>query len=105
MRVLFDVWVKFGADINNYTESESQVFESIYKYIYDRIVFMWDEIELEETTNQKCAIMVYLMESPMKIQPRGYSDKLTERVLGCFNDNDAALLWDSVDRDLKKFLN
>jgi hypothetical protein len=39
MKVWFDVWNKFGADENNYTLEENVIFESIYNYIYDRLVF------------------------------------------------------------------
>lgn len=105
MHVLFDVWGKFGVEAN-YSPEEQIAFEAIYNYIYDRIVFMWDEIEAEEKdeTVQK-AIVVYLLEKPMKIQPRGYSDKLHNRIVGCFNENDAELLWKSVANDLKRLLN
>lgn len=106
MNVLFDVWGKFGTGEGIYTPEEESVFESIYNYIYDRIVFMWDEIEEEERQGEsQKAILVYLLESPMKIQPRGYSEKLHNRIVDCFNERDAELLWKSVENSLKRLLN
>ena len=105
MNVLFDVWAKFGTDAK-YTPEEEIAFETIYNYIYDRIVFMWDEIEAEEKdeTIHK-AIIVYLLERPMKIYPKGYSEKLHNMIIGCFNENDAELLWKSVALYLSRLLN
>jgi hypothetical protein len=105
MNVLFDVWAKHGLEAK-YSPEEEVAFEAIYNYIYDRIVFMWDEIEAEEKdeSNQK-AVMVYLLEQPMKIQPIGYSEKLHEKIVGCFNEKDADLLWESVAEALRRFLN
>lgn len=104
MIVLFDVWAKFGAD-KVYSDIEERIFESVYNYIHDRILILDKEIELEEIQNSEAAILVYLMTEPKAIVPKGYSDKLTNRILGCFNENDTNLLWQSVGNDLKAMLN
>lgn len=50
-------------------------------------------------------IIIYLTEKPMKIQPRGYSETLHNKIVSCFNDKDVELLWKSVEAGLLRFMN
>jgi len=104
MNVLFDVWALYEND-HVYTDLEERMFESIYNYIHDRILILDNEIEKEEISNKDAAILVYLCTDPKAILPKGYSEKLTNRILGCFNENDVSLLWQSVENDVKTMLN
>lgn len=51
------------------------------------------------------AIIVYLLKHPYAIQPARYSDKLHNKIVGSFNENDTQLLWESVAKAVSTFLN
>ena len=105
MIILFDVWNKFGATAK-YSPEEEIVFKSVYDFIYDRIYFMDAEIEKEENeATDTIGIFVYLMSSPMIVLPVGYSNKLHNRIVGSFNENDVRILWESVQDSITRFLN
>ncbi len=107
MRVIFDVWIRDKFE-GKYKPEEEILFESVFNYIYDRVHHIIDEIDEEEEHEEpgkSKAIIVYLMEKPAKIVPARYSEKLTDRILGCFNENDAKLMWGSVANEIRKLWN
>jgi len=71
-------------------------------------MIIFEEIDQEEESEpikNSRMIMVYLLQKPYAMQPRGYSEKLHNRIVGCFNENDAKLLWESVGDAISKFMN
>ena len=106
MNIFFDLDIKFPGIYEKSKPEEKLALETIWNYVYDRVILLYDEIEKEESIDDKPkAIMIYLMNDPRAIQPRGYSDALCDKINGCFNENDAKLLWDSVDKALQSLLN
>ena len=106
MNIFFDLDIKFPGFYDKCSKEEQIALEAILNYVYDRVVFIHNEIEEEENQDKTPkAIMIYLMQSPRAIQPRGYSKELSGKIIGCFNDKDAELLWQSSDNALKRFLN
>lgn len=109
MNVIFDVWIRDNGRVK-YTPEQEIFFETIFNYIYDRVHHIIDEIDAEEEAGEKNgekpkAIIVYILKRPYAIQPARYSDKLHNRIVGCFNENDARLLWESVATALITFNN
>ena len=106
MNIFFDLDIKFLGFFDKCLPEEQAALQAIWNYVYDRIVFLIDEIELEEAqSDNPKAIMIYLMNDPKAIQPNGYSQKLCDKINGCFNENDRELLWKSVETAIKPFLN
>ncbi len=108
MRVIFDIWIRDEFE-GKYSPEQEVLFETVFNYIYDRVHHIIDEIDAEEALGDKegnpRAIIVYLLKKPYAIQPARYSDKLHNRIIGCFNENDARLLWESVADALLSFMN
>ena len=105
MRLLFDIWIKnLGKDFK-YSPEEKIIFKEIYNYVYDRVYLLLPEIDKEQDANERTVFMVYLLEKPMKIQPSGFSDRLFDKIMSCFNENDPHLLWERVEKELVRFLN
>ena len=103
--MFFDVWVKDSGNVI-YTQEQELLFEVVWKYIYDRIAFLIDEIEEEENKAlEPPAIMIYLLQKPYAIQPRGYSDRLNEKIVGCFNERDVEIMWKSVEDKIMAYWN
>ena len=107
MRILFDVWIRDNGSVV-YTQEQEALFEAVHHYIYDRLYLLIDEIdkeELREDEDKPKAIIVYLLKHPYAIQPARYSDELSARIIGSFNEKDAQLLWESVAKALSTFQN
>ena len=105
MNMIFDVWINYRGKLNHSAE-QKLLLKTIWEYAYGRVALLVDEIEEEEKEDKYSkAIVIYLMKRPYSIQPRGYSDKLTEKIIGCFNDNDAKIMWESVADKLLSFMN
>lgn len=105
MNMLFDIWIRDNGQVT-YTPEQDLLFETIWNYAYDRIAFLVDEIESEEAASTKPpAIVIHLLQRPYAIQPHGYSDKLHDRICGCFNDRDAELMWKDVEEKIKSLWN
>lgn len=108
MRVIFDVWIRDNGKVK-YTPEQEILFKTIYEYIYDRVHHIIDEIDQEEANekpgDKPKAIIVYLLKKPYAILPTLYSEKLHNRIVGSFNENDARLLWESVAQALITFMN
>lgn len=106
MRMLFDIWIKFPG-YNDYKPEEEVALETIWNYVYDRVYPLIEEIEKEEAVEDGIskAIIIYLMNEPKAIQPRGYSDQLCKKINSCFNENDGKLLWLSVENALSGLMN
>lgn len=105
MNIFFDLEID-GLDITTCSLEEQTALETIWNYVYDRIFVLIDEIENEETANEKPkAIVIYLMGKQRAVQPGGYSKDLNEKILNCFNENDAKLLWEKVNESLLRFMN
>lgn len=104
--MLFDIWIRDNGTVT-YTPEQELLFKTIWEYVYDRIAFLATEMDSEEDgeVQPKKAVVIYLLERPNKIQPKGYSDRLCEKINGCFNERDAELLWKSVADKLTSFLN
>ncbi len=96
MRLLFDIWIKNSGIEFKYTLEEQIIFEEIYKYVSDRVYPILPEIEVEQDASEFAVIMVYLSEKPIKIQPEGFSDELFNKIMACFNENDAHLIEKKV---------
>jgi hypothetical protein len=106
MRILFDLEIKFPGMFEKCKPEEQLALRTIRDYVYDRIVVLADEMDAEENEDDKPkSVVIYLMNKPKAIQPRGYSDALCDKINGCFNENDAKLLWESVDKALQSLLN
>ena len=106
MHIIFDLDIKYPGFYEKLTIEQKAVLDAIWHHVYDRIVYLFDEIEKEEKEGKPAkAIVIYLMNSPKAIQPRGYSDRLCEKINGSFNEKDTELLWDSVESVLKSFRN
>lgn len=107
MRVIFDVWIRDNGKVI-YTQEQQALFEAIFNYIYDRVHLFIDEIDREEAEEKETepkAIIVYLLKHPYAIQPARYSDKLHNKIVGSFNENDTQLLWQSVAKAVTTFMN
>ena len=105
MNLTFDVWIKYG-DEAKHSPEQKLLLRTIWDYAYNRISLLVDEIEEEERKDNKPkAIVIYLMRRPHVIRPRGYSDELTQRIIECFNDKDAELMWNSVGEKLLSLMN
>lgn len=106
MNILFDLEIKFPELFQNCKPEEETALRTIWEYVYDRVAFLANEMDAEEKMDDKGkALVIYLMNKPKAIQPRGYSDSLCNKLIGCFNENDARLLWESVDKALSSLLN
>ena len=106
MNIFFDLDIKYPGFFNKCKPEEQAALQTIWNYVYDRIVYLDNEIEAEEQDKSVSkAIVIYLMKHPYAIQPRGYSQRLSDKINGLFNENDAKLLWESVEKALKSFLN
>jgi hypothetical protein len=106
MNLLFDIWIKYP-DYKDYKPEEELAIKTIWEYVYDRIFLLIDEMEAEENNGNGIskAVVIYLMNVPKAIQPRGYSDKLCDKINACFNENDGKLMWESVEQSLKGLMN
>ncbi|HZK70598.1 MAG TPA: hypothetical protein VFD03_03630 [Clostridia bacterium] len=109
MNMFFDVWIRDKGSLK-YTTAQELAFETILNYVYDRISPLIDEIEVEELIDESDgriskAVVIYLLNDPKAIQPRGYSDQLCNKINSCFNENDGKVLWESVENALSSLMN
>jgi hypothetical protein len=105
MNMIFDIWIKHGGKMNQNVE-EKLLLKTIWEYAYGRVALLIDEIEAEERNDKSPkAIIIYLMKRPYAIQPNGYSDKFHDKIVECFNDRDAEIMWASVANKLSAFMN
>ena len=108
MNLLFDIWIKYPG-YKNYTPEEEQVLKTIWDYVYDRIYLLIPDIENEEintkTPEKPPAVIIYLMNKPTAVQPRGYSDALCDKIIKCFNENDGRILGKMIVGKLQSLLN
>ena len=105
MNMLFDIWIRDNRQVM-YTAEQDLFFETVWKYAYDRIAFLVDEIEKEESKATKPpAIVIHLLQRPYAIQPPGYNNKLHNRIVGCINDHDAEIMWKEVEEKIKTLWN
>jgi hypothetical protein len=108
MNILFDIWINNSTIPAPYkfTPEEESGLQTIWIYIYDRVALLIDEIEKEEneSSEYKKAIVIYLLNKPMAIQAHGYSERLTEKIYSCINENDVKTLWQTVENKLSSFI-
>lgn len=97
MKVVFDLWVLNENHEKGYTVEQELMFKTFYEFIYDRLVYLWNEIEAEEKDkpNGSICIMVELLKKIISFH--GYSESLTEKLKGSFNERDGALLAQRFD--------
>ena len=106
MNIRFDLELKQKDFLKKSTNEEIIILRTISDYIYYRIAFMEDEINAEEKESDLTkGIYFCLSKQPHSIKVIGYSKRLTEKIYGSFNENDATLMWKSVEKELLKYLN
>lgn len=92
MRVMFDLWALYPDKIKTMTFEEQKVFETIFNFIYDRILILDNEITQEEAGTKDSDVFIMVEILNKKIVFHGYSESLKERLMGCFNENDEKIL-------------
>jgi|ERR1700743_857414 len=102
MIILFDLWV-LNPD-ENYSPEEKIMFNTIHEFVHDRIVFLYDEITKEEEERKKDSPCIMIELIRKRLSFNGYSPELTQKLKGCFNNNDWELLGKRFD-DAYGFLN
>ena len=96
MVIVFDIWVLNPGE--TYSPEEEVVFKTIHDFVYDRIVFLYDEITKEEEVRKEQSPCVMIELIRKRLSFNGYSQQLTEKLKGCFNDNDWVLLGQRFDQ-------
>lgn len=101
MIVVFDIWVMEPG--RQYSPQEELLFKTFYELVYDRLVYLWDEIENEEKLRaaENPCIMVELVKKRLSFH--GYTPALTEKLKGSFNENDSIMLSQRLDEAFKHF--
>jgi hypothetical protein len=99
MNVIFDIWILNPNHEKGYTKEEELIFKTAYEFVYDRVVYLYDEItdEEEKTTSPKppCILVEF---KRRRISFHGYSERLIEKLKGSFNENDGELLAQRFDK-------
>ena len=103
MVIIFDIWVLNPQPEGGYSPEEELIFKTIHDFVYDRIVFMCDEItkEEDENTGKSPCIMIELIKKRLSFN--GYSPRLTQKLKGCFNENDSVILGQRFDEAFSHF--
>ena len=110
MRILFDLQILYPERWDTMSSQDSRLFEEIHNSTYDRIYILKDEIEKEELQadivgRKNVFLSIFLTTNPKRLQPLGYSEELTLKILSCFNDYDVDSMWDRVENIIKSLLN
>ncbi len=95
MNIIFDVHIANPDLPKTATLEQNILLNEIYLLVEERIKVLKDEIDAEEKIIPKKATVIYLKEK--KLQPRGYSDSLCDKILSCFSENDWKILGLRLD--------
>lgn len=105
MNIIFDVHLLNPSLPQTATIEQNTLLNKVYEYVESRIKILREEIDFEESQGLGKATVIYIAKKPNAIQPRGYSDKLCDKINGCFNEKDSELMWKSVVDALLILLN
>ena len=106
MNIFFDVHILNPSLHNTATIKQNTLLETVYNYVYERISILKDEIEKEElecNNFKKPAIVIYLKNKTIKAC--NYSQTTHDKIVSCFNKNDADIMWSRVNEAIQNLMN
>jgi len=90
MRILFDFEIKFvEIDVwEDMSDFETEMFLSVKDFYTRQLMPLKEEIEAQEKVNNKCVLIIHIMDNPVRLSMQGYSKETQDRVNGCFSQSD-----------------
>ena len=89
MRLIFDVWVIDNWAVK-YSMEQETMFETVYKFIYDKVFHLMPYIDQVESEDDTACIMPELLKG--RIGFHKYGVELERELLDCFDEKSTAEL-------------
>lgn len=103
MNIIFDIEIKYPDCLERCTVKQLEVLYNMRSFVAERIKVLEENINAEEAQSPGKVVVIDL--TNMKLVAFKYSTELTEKILGCFADNDIAWMWTEVEAIIKEGFN